>query len=176
MVYGVDPDHDGKLLWHQRAGNGGQLGGVQWGMATDGRSVYIAVSDLAFVGGRNPDPSQGGGISAYRVTDGTPLWHSPAPGCGDRRPCSPAQSQAGSAVPGAAFSGSIDGHLRAYGSEDGKVIWDFDTERSFDTVNGVAAKGGSLDVGGPVIAGGMVFVVSGYNAPAGNVLLAFSAQ
>ena len=174
MVYAVDPDHDGKLLWHQRAGKGGLLGGVQWGMATDGRSVYVAVSDLAFVGGRNPDPSQGGGISAYRVADGALLWHTPAPGCADRRPCSPAQSQAVSAVPGAAFSGSIDGHLRAYGTEDGKIIWDFDTARSFDAVNGVAAKGGSLDVGGPVIANGMVFVVSGYNTMPGNVLLAFT--
>jgi polyvinyl alcohol dehydrogenase (cytochrome) len=176
MVYAVDPDHDGKLLWHQRAGNGGLLGGVQWGMASDGHSVYVAVSDLAFAAGRSPDPSQGGGISAYRVGDGSLLWHTAAPGCGDRRPCSPAQSQAVSAVPGAAFSGSIDGHLRAYGTEDGKIVWDFDTARSFDTVNGVTAKGGSLDVGGPVIANGMVFVVSGYNTVPGNVLLAFSAE
>jgi polyvinyl alcohol dehydrogenase (cytochrome) len=176
MVYGVDPDHDGKLIWHQRAGIGGLLGGVQWGMASDGGSVYVAVSDLAFIGGRSPDPSQGGGIFAYRAADGTLLWHTPAPGCGDRRPCSPAQSQAVSAIPGTVFSGSIDGHLRAYSSKDGKIVWDFDTAQSFDTVNGVTAKGGSLDVGGPVIANGMIFVVSGYTAIPGNVLLAFSAE
>src|SRR5208282_5150440 len=178
LVYGVDPDARGKLLWYQRAGEGGLLGGVQWGPASDGGSVYVAVSDLAFQG-RGPDPSKGGGISAYSVADGKLLWKTPPPGCGDRRPCSPAQSQAVSAIPGAVFSGSIDGHLRAYAAQDGKIIWDFDTARSFDAVNSVPAKGGSLDVGGPVIAGGVVVVVSGYpgfGAMPGNVLLAFAKE
>jgi polyvinyl alcohol dehydrogenase (cytochrome) len=176
MVYGVNPDARGKLLWHQRAGVGGLLGGVQWGMATDGTSAYVAVSDLAFQG-RALDPTKGGGISAYRVADGKLLWRTPPPGCGDRRPCSPAQSQAVTAIPGVVFSGSVDGHLRAYASQNGKIIWDFDTARSFDAVNGVPAKGGSLDVGGPVVAGGMMFVVSGYpgfGAMPGNLLLAFA--
>ena len=178
MVYAVDPDSEGKLLWHARAGEGGLLGGVQWGPATDGTNVYVAVSDLAFVG-REPVPTKGGGISAYRLTDGKLLWTTPPPGCGDRRPCSPAQSQAVTAIPGAVFSGSVDGHLRAYATADGKIIWDFDTARDFDTVNKVPAHGGSLDVGGPIVAGGMVFVVSGYpgfGAIAGNVLLAFAAK
>jgi polyvinyl alcohol dehydrogenase (cytochrome) len=178
MVYGVNPDAGGKLLWHQRAGVGGLLGGVQWGMATDGGTAYVAVSDLAFQG-RGPDPTKGGGISAYRVSDGKLLWKTPPPGCGDRRPCSPAQSQAVTAIAGAVFSGSIDGHLRAYAAQGGKIIWDFDTARSFDAVNGVSAKGGSLDVGGPVVAGGMMFVVSGYpgfGAMPGNALLAFAPK
>jgi polyvinyl alcohol dehydrogenase (cytochrome) len=175
LVYAVDPDAKGKLLWHARAGVGGLLGGVQWGPATDGKSFYVAVSDLAFQG-RGPDPTKGGGISAYQVADGKLLWHTPPPGCGDRRPCSPAQSQAISAIPGAVFSGSIDGHLRAYAAADGKIIWDFDTAQSFNSVNGVVAKGGSLDVGGPVIAGGIIAVVSGYpgfGAMPGNALLVF---
>jgi polyvinyl alcohol dehydrogenase (cytochrome) len=178
LVYAVDPDADGKLLWHARAGVGGLLGGVQWGPASDGTNVYVAVSDLAFEG-RAPDPTKGGGISAYRVSDGKLLWKTPPPGCGDRRPCSPAQSQAVTAIPGAVFSGSIDGHLRAYATADGTIIWDFDTARDFDTVNKVPAHGGSLDVGGPIVAGGMVFVVSGYpgfGAMPGNVLLAFAAK
>ena len=175
LVYAVDPDAKGKLLWHARAGAGGLLGGVQWGPATDGKTFYVAVSDLAFQG-RGPDPTKGGGISAYQVGDGKLLWNTPAPGCGDRRPCSPAQSQAITAIPGAVFSGSIDGHLRAYASADGKIIWDFDTAQTFSSVNGVPAKGGSLDVGGPVIAGGIIAVVSGYpgfGAMPGNALLVF---
>jgi polyvinyl alcohol dehydrogenase (cytochrome) len=178
LVYAVDPDSEGKLLWHARAGVGGLLGGVQWGPATDGTNVYVAVSDLAFEG-RSIDPTKGGGISAYSVSDGKLIWKTPPPGCGDRRPCSPAQSQAVTAIPGAVFSGSIDGHLRAYATADGKIIWDFDTARDFDTVNKVVAHGGSLDVGGPIVAGGMVFVVSGYpgfGAMPGNVLLAFAAK
>jgi len=178
LVYAVDPGAEGKLLWHARAGAGGLLGGVQWGPATDATNVYVAVSDLAFQG-RTPDPTKGGGIVAYRLSDGRQLWRTPPPGCGDRRPCSPAQSQAVTAIPGAVFSGSIDGHLRAYDTRDGKIIWDFDTARNFDTVNKVPAHGGSLDVGGPIVAGGMVFVTSGYpgfGAMPGNVLLAFSAK
>jgi polyvinyl alcohol dehydrogenase (cytochrome) len=46
-------------------------------------------------------------------------------------------------------------------------------------VNNVPAKGGSISVAGPVIAGGTVYVLSGYDtfgeAP-GNVLLAFSVD
>jgi polyvinyl alcohol dehydrogenase (cytochrome) len=178
LVYAVDPDERGKLLWYKHAGLGGLLGGVQWGPATDGTNLYVAVSDLAFQG-RGLDPTKGGGISAYQVSDGKLLWKTAPPGCGDRRPCSPAQSQAVSAIRGAVFSGSIDGHLRAYATDDGKIIWDFDTARSFDSVNGVPAKGGSLDVGGPVIAGGMIFVVSGYpgfGAMPGNALLAFTPE
>jgi len=178
LVYAVDPDAKGRLLWHARAGAGGLLGGVQWGPATDGSTLYVAVSDLAFQG-RAPDPAKGGGISAYQVTDGKLLWRRPPPGCGDRRPCSPAQSQAITAIPGAVFSGSIDGHLRAYAADDGRIIWDFDTARSFDSVNGVRATGGSLDVGGPVVAEGVIAVVSGYpgfGAMPGNALLVFGAR
>ena len=92
---------------------------------------------------------------------------------------SPSQSGAVSAVPGASFSGSLDGHIRAYASDSGKIVWDFDTVREYETVNGVPGRGGSLDGPGPVIAGGMMFVNSGYTVDggmAGNVVLAFSVD
>jgi polyvinyl alcohol dehydrogenase (cytochrome) len=81
-------------------------------------------------------------------------------------------------IPGVAFLGSWDGHLRAYETKAGKIIWDFDTAREFETVNGVKARGGSINSMGPVIAGGMVYVTSGYsgNAMPGNVLLGFSVE
>jgi polyvinyl alcohol dehydrogenase (cytochrome) len=82
-------------------------------------------------------------------------------------------------MPGVVFSGSQDGHLRAYASANGHVIWDFDTGRPFATVNGIAGAGGSLDHGGATLAGGMLFVNSGYghiNGQPGNVLLAFSVR
>jgi polyvinyl alcohol dehydrogenase (cytochrome) len=82
-------------------------------------------------------------------------------------------------IPGAVFSGSVDGHLRAYATQTGQVLWDFDTERELSTVNGKPAHGGSMDVGGPVVVDGMVLVASGYGqwggAP-GNALLAFSVD
>jgi polyvinyl alcohol dehydrogenase (cytochrome) len=74
------------------------------------------------------------------------------------------------------FSGSNDGGIRAYSSKDGSILWQFDTNRDFMTVNGVRAKGGAIDGSGAVVVGGMVYVNSGYGGffgRAGNVLLAF---
>ena len=95
-----------------------------------------------------------------------------------RARCSPAQSAAVSAIPGVVFSGSVDGHLRAYSTTNGAIVWDFDTVRTYKTVNGVPARGGSLNVAGPAISGGTLFVNSGYvqNGMPGNVLLAFSVD
>jgi polyvinyl alcohol dehydrogenase (cytochrome) len=73
----------------------------------------------------------------------------------------------------------VDGHLRGYSTKDGSVVWDFDTIKPYTTVNGVEARGGSIDGPGPVIGGGMLFVNSGYGADGGmpgNVLLAFSVD
>jgi polyvinyl alcohol dehydrogenase (cytochrome) len=83
------------------------------------------------------------------------------------------------AIPGVVFSGSLDGHLRAFGAEDGRFLWDYDTVREYETSNGVPGRGGSLDVPGAVVMGGMVFVNSGYarfGGMPGNVLLAFSPE
>jgi polyvinyl alcohol dehydrogenase (cytochrome) len=80
-------------------------------------------------------------------------------------------------IPGVVFSGSLDGHLRAYDVRDGSVIWDFDSLHDFPTVNGVKASGGSMNQSGPSIVDGMLYVNSGYdNALSGNVLLAFSVD
>jgi polyvinyl alcohol dehydrogenase (cytochrome) len=157
---------------------------VQWGSAADGTNIYVANSDigrimLPYATTTDADPKQGGGMYALRLDNGERIWYTPPVGCGDRKRCSPAQSAAVSAISGAAFSGSVDGHLRAYTSANGKVIWDFDTVRSYTTVNGVPGRGGSLDGPGPVIAGGMLFTNSGYSSAGGtpgNVLLAFSVD
>ena len=93
--------------------------------------------------------------------------------------CSPAQSAAVTAIPGVIFSGGLDGHLRAYSEQDGRIVWDMDTAIDYKTVNGLKAHGGALDGPGPVVASGILYVNSGYafigGAP-GNVLLAFSVD
>jgi len=190
VVYALDPDAKGKMLWQARAGKGGTNGGVQWGMASDGRNVYASVSDVVRppggIGGPGPvgnaalDPNQGGGITAFNVADGAKVWSAPGIPCAlPRAGCSPAQPGAVTVIDGAVFSGSMDGHIRAYSTADGKVLWDVDTRKTFTTVNGAAGKGGSLDGAGPVIVGGMVFVNSGYprfGGEPGNVLLAFGLR
>jgi len=188
MAYGIDPDRQGQILWQARVGEGGAVGGIEWGPATDGKNVYIALSDVRFqvslVAGSNDrtyelDPAKGGGMFAFTVDNGERVWQTAPPGCGDRRPCSPAQSAAVTGIPGAVFSGSLDGHLRAYSTATGKILWDYDTVRDFETVNGLPGHGGALDVGGPVVAGGMVFATSGSaqrNGLPGNVLLGFAVS
>ena len=187
VVYALDPDRKGEILWQTRVGKGGTNGGVQWGMASDGQNVYAAVSDLVRKAppgtiiqvGLPPDPTQGGGLTALRIASGEKVWYAAPPPCGSKAVCSPAQPAAVTAIPGVVFSGSVDGHLRAFTTEDGRVLWDFDTARDYQTANGIRGKGGSLDGAGPVIAGGMVFVNSGYarnGGVAGNVLLAFAPE
>ena len=173
MVHAIDPDQDGAILWQSRAGTGGKLGGIQYGSATDGRNVYVAVSDY-----RGPRPKSVGGLVAYRLADGEEIWNTPSTPCPSNRPqCSPAHSAAVTVIDGVVFSGSLDGHLRAYSTEDGSLLWDFDTVRDYDdTVNGVPAKGGALNGPGPVVVDGMLYVNSGYGqfgSMPGNVFLAF---
>ncbi len=184
IVYAVDPDRQGARLWETRVGEGGSMGGVQWGSAADQQNVYVALSDLGrvmltYTQFTDADRTRGGGMFALRLSDGTRVWQTPPVPCDARPRCSPAQSGAVSAVTGAAFAGSLDGYVRAYASDTGKIIWDFDTVREYETVNGVPARGGSLDGPGPVIAGSMMFVNSGYTVDGGipgNVILAFSVD
>jgi polyvinyl alcohol dehydrogenase (cytochrome) len=121
----------------------------------------------------------GGGVTAVRIADGTRLWAMEPIPCAKDAPagCNPAHSAAVTSIPGIVFASSNDGHVRALDASNGSVVWDFNTMREFDTVNGVKAKGGSIDGPGAVVVGGMVFVTSGYarnGGVPGNVLLAFA--
>jgi len=183
VVHALDPDRQGELLWQERVGKGGINGGVQWGSAADQSNVYVALSDIGRIVVPNsqatvPDPAVGGGMFALRLEDGQRVWNTPAPKCDNRPRCSPAQSAAVSAMPGVVFSGSVDGHLRAYSTTTGAIVWDVDTVGAHTTVNGVPARGGSLNVAGPAISGGTLVVNSGYvqNGMPGNVLLAFTVE
>jgi len=173
VVFALDPDRRGEVVWRKQISKGGGIGGIQWGIAADRDQVYAPISDIL--------PGPGGGLFALRIADGAQAWYVPpaAPACKGKRGCSPAQLAAATLLPGVVFSGSMDGHLRAHSTVDGALIWDLDTLRDFDTVNGVKAHGGSLNVSGPAIAGGMLFVNSGYNVMIGmpgNVLLALSVD
>jgi polyvinyl alcohol dehydrogenase (cytochrome) len=173
VVWGLDPDQRGKVLWQTRLGQGSALGGIEWGPTADLENAYVAVSDVIAPLGRP------GGLHAVRLSTGEKIWTTPPPelNCtAGAKGCNRAQSAAISSIPGVVFSGSVDGHLRAFLAKTGEIVWDFDTVRDYETVNGVPGKGGSLDSAGPVIVNGMVFVNSGYGmwqGLPGNMLLAF---
>jgi polyvinyl alcohol dehydrogenase (cytochrome) len=175
VAYGLDPDKDGAIVWQFRAGKGGALGGIEWGIAADDQQVYVPVSDVLAA------PQEAGGLYALRLATGEKVWHTPAPKleCSGGRGCTGAQSAPVTVVPGVVFSGSVDGHLRAYSTSDGRIIWAFNTAQEFPTVNGVKGNGGSIDAAGPTVAGGMLFTTSGYGqwrGMPGNVLLAFAVE
>jgi polyvinyl alcohol dehydrogenase (cytochrome) len=168
--YLLDPDDEGRIVWEYRWGQGSPVGGV-WGASSDGERAFFAVADQF-----TPAP---GGIHGVDLATGARLWHvPPQPALCTAGPgCNTAQSAAVTGIPGVVFSGSADGGMRAYAAEDGEILWTFDTNRSFATVNGVEARGGSIDGPGPVVAGGMLFVTAGnggFVGTPGNVLLAFA--
>jgi len=170
MGWALDPERRGEVIWQYRAGVGGALGGIEWGSAVDAEQAYFAVSDIF-----TPAP---GGLHAVNLQNGRRVWYSPPlpPSCTAGPRCNAAQAAAISVIPGIVFSGANDGTLRAYSSQTGAILWESNTDREFQTVNGVPAKGASMLGPGPTIAGGMVYVSSGYGAfggRPGNVLLAY---
>jgi polyvinyl alcohol dehydrogenase (cytochrome) len=174
MLHAIDPDAQGKIIWQVRLGKGGSLGGIEWGSAADNQAIFVALSD--FDGG---NPEGGGGLFALRLQDGEKIWYAapPKPPCLGKSGCNSAQMAPVTLIPGVVFSGSLDGHLRAFGTSDGQLLWDLDTVRDYETVNGVKAHGGSLNATGPTLADGMLYVNSGYSqltGMPGNVLLAFA--
>ena len=174
IAWGINPD-DGTVVWQHRVGQGTALGGIEWGGAADDRFVYYPNAD-GLLGMK-----AAGGLAAIRLATGEREWWAPPIAtCPDQTmKCIPAQSSAASAIPGVVFSGATDGMMRAYDATNGKVLWEFATARDFETVNGVKARGGSINGPGATIVNGMVFTNSGYGSfgqMAGNVLLAFGVQ
>jgi polyvinyl alcohol dehydrogenase (cytochrome) len=172
MAHALDPE-TGKLVWQYRFGQGAGLGGV-WGAAADGQNIYFGVSD-----GQSPNP---GGVRAARLATGEQIWNVPGPQprlCAGIARCTASMGAAVTLIPGAVLAGSHDGGLRAYSTEDGKVLWTFDTNKEFTTVNGVKATGASIDGSPLIVADGMIYLNSGYGGIAarpGNVLLAFGLE
>jgi polyvinyl alcohol dehydrogenase (cytochrome) len=159
-AWALDPDKQGAVVWSRQVGLGLDNGGgaIMWGSAADDRLGYFPVT-----GG-----TRSLGLAALQLATGMVAWRASPP-------------QGGAApvtvIPGVVFFGSSAGTMYAYGTSDGKVLWQFDTAREFEAVNGVPAKGGTINAAGPVVAGGLLFVPSGYselgNGVRGNVLLAF---
>ena len=167
IVWAHDPDARGALRWKVALAPAPPepSGEIVWGGAADGDTVYFGLNS--------------GGIAALRLSDGTRKWFTPLHP-GPARADHGGQSGPLTAIPGAVFSGGWDGVIRALASDDGRLLWQFDTMVDFQTVNAVPARGGSIGAAGPTVSGGMLFVPSGYigvqNGVPGNVLLAFRSS
>jgi polyvinyl alcohol dehydrogenase (cytochrome) len=187
-VYALDPDQQGDIIWRQRLGKGSMLGGIHWGMAASAGTLYAATNDPPF-GNSNPSP----GLFALDVDDGDILWSYTLsrgcdttfeayfqrtemyPDCSYYYAFSAALAIAGDVV----FAPALDGKIRAFNTRDGELLWQFDTARSFTTVNGTSAHGGAMDNSAVVFAADHIYLQSGYSLFGqlpGNVLMAFSIE
>jgi polyvinyl alcohol dehydrogenase (cytochrome) len=179
VVHGLDLD-DGRIIWRTRLGHGGTQGGVHFGMAAQGRSVFVPINDMADTkDGREYDARiNGAGLHAVDAATGRILWRRRAANsCGSQPFCDPGISAAVTAIPGIVFGGHLDGWFRAYDSASGRVIWSAQTARPVATIAGARAKGGGMSGPGAAVADGHVVVNSGYGLyyhMPGNLLLVYA--
>src|SRR4029077_17534496 len=95
-LYAVNAD-SGEMVWKTQAGDGGVLGGIEWGFATDGSVAFVSLS-----GAFEKRAGEAGGLRAVNVADGKAQWTAPPSGntCGGRTGCSTAQPAAVTLIPG----------------------------------------------------------------------------
>lgn len=144
--------------------NPNEFGGkIVWGGASDAEQVYFGLGS--------------GGIAALRISDGALQWFTPLTAT-TARADHPGQDGPLSVSGDLVISGGWDGILRILSAHDGKELWNYDTVHAYDSVNGVATKGGSMGAVGQVVAGRRLFVSTGYvgvkNGLPGNALLMFA--
>ena len=189
MVHAVDPDAQGKVVWRRNLAEDAHIPlgvvlhdreqpGVVFGMAADESKLYVAIADPSTQPGHVPL-----GLYALKLLDGELIWHTPGatvPACSwGSKGCTGAQRTAVTLIPEVAFAGSANGHMRAYSTRDGSILWDFDTARTYAAVNGVQAQGGSIEGAAAVVADHTLFVMSGYasyGGGTGNALIAFTVD
>jgi len=180
-VYALDPDKGGAIVWHNKVGRGGFLGGVHWGMSANSDSLFVPIADTTITGRFTGPVSPG--IHALDPTSGKVRWYTPSVAdCDGKSPipvCDQGMSAAISSTDQLVFAGSLDGNLNVYDSLSGEMLWSFDTFGDFESVSGDTALGGSIESDGPVLYKGHVLINSGYQFGArmpGNALMVFALQ
>ena len=184
VVWALDPDKEGSLVWKTKVGRGGALGGIHWGLGSDERFIYVPNSDfelnfLGIINAKRPEGTKNPGLNALDPLTGTIVWHYAEKfTCADPTKCDDGFSAPPTIIPGAVFAGTLAGKLRAFDRDSGKILWEHDTTQNVNTLNGPVGHGGSIDVDGAVIANGHLYIHSGYGklGKEGNVLLIYSVD
>ncbi|MDF8333777.1 outer membrane protein assembly factor BamB family protein [Novosphingobium cyanobacteriorum] len=178
-AYAIDPDN-GRLVWKQRVGRGGVVGGIHFGLAASGGTAFFPVSDVP--DGRTYDIDPQPGIFALDVATGRTLWAARPTGdtCRERPFCHAGYGGSITVTNGLVLAGGNDGYLRIYDAANGRIVWETDTTTNVVAVDGRTAHGGSIGGGAaPVAYDGLVIANSGYGFAGkmpGNVLLVYEAE
>ena len=201
-VYALNPEpssRQGELLWRQRVSDGTTNGGIHWGMSLSGNTLVAPVADPERDReGYTARP----GLYALDLASGAVIWEQAVTrGCEikpenkmlsglentrstrkisleEQYECSffYGLSAAATTTDTLAFSAGLDGVIRAYDIDTGRILWRTESAKAFQGVNGIAGHGGAVDVSGQVIAGDWLYLQSGYSMFGqlpGNVLLAY---
>ncbi|MBB3862114.1 polyvinyl alcohol dehydrogenase (cytochrome) [Novosphingobium hassiacum] len=179
VLSALDPDAGGAMLWQTKVGRGSLQGGIHFGMSAEGSRIFVPIYDSRTtpLGGTYDDRGFPG-MHMVDANTGKLVWSAPFfDACNGRMPCESGISAASTAIPGAVIAGHIDGWLRAYDRETGKVIWQTDTIQDYTTPNGTVAHGGSMSGPGAAVYQGNLITNSGYGFAfklPGNALLVYS--
>jgi polyvinyl alcohol dehydrogenase (cytochrome) len=150
IFWALNPDN-GNIVWSTPVGPGASLGGIEWGTATDGKRIYVAIANsdhLPYTLVPSGQQITWGAWSALDVTTGKILWQTadPTPGTIDRGSVSVAN--------GVMYVGSNSGQMYALDATTGNILWNF-------------ASGGTV-IDGPSIVDGALYWGSGYRNIAGT--------
>lgn len=180
-VYALDPDNKAQVVWATDVGRGSIQGGVHFGMSAADTRLYVPINDMNNTrNGDYLDPEQARpGMHSIDASSGKLLWSNVQSNvCFEEDEfCDPGISSAVTSIPGAVFAGHLDGFVRAYASENGELLWEFDTRPERIGVNGITGHGGSMSGAGPAIVDGHVVINSGYGLyyhEPGNLLMVFA--
>jgi polyvinyl alcohol dehydrogenase (cytochrome) len=159
IFWALNPD-DGNIVWSTPVGPGASLGGIEWGTATDGQRIYVAIANsdhLPYTLVPSGQQITWGAWSALDVATGKILWQTADPTANtiDRGSVSVAN--------GVMYTGSNSGQMYALDATTGNILWNF-------------ASGGTV-IDGPSIVDGTLYWGSGYRNIQGignNKVFAFS--
>jgi polyvinyl alcohol dehydrogenase (cytochrome) len=150
IYWALNPGN-GDIVWSTPVGPGSDLGGIEWGTATDGQAIYVAITNLnqlAYTLVPSGQKITWGSWSALDIATGKILWQTADPTVGalDLGSVSVANS--------VMYAGSSSGQMYALDTMTGKILWNF-------------ASGGTV-IDGPSIVDGVVYWGSGYRIGTGN--------
>jgi polyvinyl alcohol dehydrogenase (cytochrome) len=127
IYYALDPD-TGAVLWQTQVGPGSALGGMEWGSASDGQRIYVAIANFYGL------PSAAGSAGSWSALDpatGKILWQTADPnGAIDLGPVTAANGVVYAGSMGApsfvAGRGSTTSPtMFALDATSGKILWSF---------------------------------------------------
>lgn len=165
IYWALNPDN-GTIVWSTQVGPGGGLGGIQWGSATDGHRVYVAISNSDHKPYRLTPSGvlhNAGSWAALDASSGRVLWQVKVPGADPSNPSLGALGVGAVTVGnGVVYAGATTSGLYALDATTGRQLWSFPVSAPV--------------ICGPSVVNGTVYWGTGYGGSPANKLYAFEVR